>query len=166
MIRSSFKSKKEKTQADVVVESAKQDDVVREHVEVEKCHSDVSVEPEPTKSDELIIEQIQPAHFDLAKVSEDEKEEDTAEAAIKADDEVVKKEEKVEEVVLPPPLPPKTISTLTVIDESTEKTSSSLRTLSLSEAILEELDLTLESEEKGPNGDGMSDLRVMTYSAQ
>ena len=127
----------------------------------------MSVEPEPTKSDELTIEQIQPAHFDLAKVSEDEKEEDTAEAAIKADDEaMVEKEEKVEEVVLPPPLPPKTISTLTVIDESTEKTSSSLRTLSLSEAILEELDLTLESEEKGPNGDGMSDLRVMTYSAQ
>ena len=155
MISSSFKSKKEKKQTDVV-ESAKHDDVVKEHVEVEKCQSDVTVEPEPTKSDDIIIEQSQSAH---SAPAEEKVEEDTPQPAIKAN-EPIKDEEEEEEVVLPPPLPPKTISTLTEIDESTEKTS--LRTLSLSEAILEELDLTLDSEEQRTNVDGMTDLKFIT----
>ena len=58
--------------------------------------------------------------------------------------------------VKPPPLPPKTtIPSKVEIDERP-----SPRTLSLSEAILEELDLTLESEEKAKVEEGKSDVKV------
>ena len=76
---------------------------------------------------------------------------------------VGKHEDKTVEIALkesdplkPPPLPPKSISPSKVeIDERP-----SPRTLSLSEAILEELDLTLESEEKAKVEEGKSDVKV------
>ena len=155
--RSSFKNKKEKK-----LNGDSGEDVVREeHVEVEKCQSDVTIDSKPTivKSIEPIAhsslsteEKIPPVLVETEPIVIPDSVEDRPPTPVKEETPVesVTKVEQSEEPI-PPPLPPKTTSLSEVeIDEA----KLSPRTLSLSEAILEELDLTLDKEEKPKDAEG------------
>ena len=147
MDRSSFKNKKEKKQNG--------EDVVREHVEVEKCQSDVTIDPEPSvepvaHSSVSAEESKPPVVVETQPILIPDPVEVQAHTPVKEETPVepieVTKVQQSEPI--PPPLPPKKTSLSEVeIDEP----KLSPRTLSLSEAILEELDLTLENEKEQPN---------------
>ena len=137
---------------------------IREETVAAEILVEKSEPPRNETKDELI--KIDPPKEEVAEALETNGMKDEPKSSDRKKNEetcVEKLEDKTVEIALeesdplkPPPLPPKSISPSKVeIDERP-----SPRTLSLSEAILEELDLTLESEEKAKVEEGKSDVKV------